>query len=239
MTMTENSYRRQRVYVAGPMRGEPQHNFPAFNQAAALFRAAGFVAVNPVEVGLMFGNDPAVSGADYVREDLLHVCRCDAIAILPRWERSVGARCEVAVALTLGLDFFDATNGHRIAPPARSIVTGGYEQQPGAVDLLDTLRAEVISWANATFTLANPHSKAAHLEREAKELRAAPRDVEEMADVFILLCHLSDGHDLAAAVRAKLEKNKLRAWGEPDAEGVVEHVAALVATPSAAGTAEK
>lgn len=215
---------QRRVYIAGPMRGEPEHNFPAFNRAAALFRASGFVVVNPVEVGLMFGNDPAVSGADYVREDLLHVCRCDAVALLPRWERSVGARCEVAVALTLGLDFFDAMNGHRVPAPPRSTVTGGYEHGPGTVEHLDLLRDEVIAWANATFTKASPHSKAAHLEREAKELRRDPLDVEEMADVFILLCHLSDGYDLAGAVRAKLEKNKRRAWGEPDADGVVEHV---------------
>jgi hypothetical protein len=71
---------------------------------------------------------------------------------------------------------------------------------------------------------ATAASKAAHLAREAEELRNDPADVREMADVFLLLSHISDGYDLVAAAREKLEENKRRSWGQPDAEGVVEHV---------------
>ncbi len=89
---------------------------------------------------------------------------------------------------------------------------------------LDALAVEARAWGNATFATATPASKAEHLRREAVELCRAPHDVEEMADVFLLLAHLSDGLDLAGAVRAKLDKNKQRTWGKPDADGVVEHV---------------
>ena len=74
-----------------------------------------------------------------------------------------------------------------------------------------------------------PRSIVEHLSREVQELRQEPTDLEEMADVFMLLVGLSDGRDLVGAVRAKLEKNKGRTWGQPDEDGVVEHTADGVA----------
>jgi hypothetical protein len=123
----------KRIYIAGPMRGLPDYNFPAFREAAVRFRQSGWVVVSPVEVGMMFGNDPSVPGGDYVREDLLHLVRCDAIALLPGWEASTGARCEVVVAITIGLTFFDAEVGDCITPPSRVTCCGGYEQPAGVV----------------------------------------------------------------------------------------------------------
>lgn len=38
-----------KVYVAGPMRGIPEFNFPAFNLAAKNLRADGHVVFNPAE----------------------------------------------------------------------------------------------------------------------------------------------------------------------------------------------
>ena len=39
-----------RIYIAGPMTGYAEMNFPAFNTAAARVRALGHEAVNPVEI---------------------------------------------------------------------------------------------------------------------------------------------------------------------------------------------
>jgi hypothetical protein len=214
------------IYIAGPMRGYPEHNFPAFDRASIMFRELGFSVRSPVEIGWShFRNDPAVPGAEYIRADVEALARCDRIALLPGWEASTGARCEVAVAITLGLVFYDATNALPIPTPERVTVCGGYERPPGAVELLDALLTEVRAWANATFGgMERQPSKIAHLRKEVDELAKAPHDVEEMADVFILLAHISDGHDLTGAVRAKFEKNKRRVWGKADAEGVIEHV---------------
>ena len=43
--------RANRVYVAGPMTGIAEHNFPAFNAAAASLRAAGWHVENPADHG--------------------------------------------------------------------------------------------------------------------------------------------------------------------------------------------
>lgn len=97
---------------------------------------------------------------------------------------------------------------------------------PGAVDTLDALADEIRSWQRATFPQATPHSVTEHLRREAIELATAPTDPEEIADVFLLTIGAANaaGHDLVTIVRAKLEKNKARTWGQPDEHGVVEHM---------------
>ena len=37
-------------YICGPMRGIPQFNFPAFDEAAELARAQGLIIINPAEI---------------------------------------------------------------------------------------------------------------------------------------------------------------------------------------------
>ena len=56
-----------RIYVAGPMTGHPQLNFPAFHTEAARLRALGYEVVNPAELNA----DP---GADW----LSHAHGCQA-----------------------------------------------------------------------------------------------------------------------------------------------------------------
>lgn len=91
---------------------------------------------------------------------------------------------------------------------------------------IDLLVREIARWQDETFPQKTPHSVATHLLKEAGELVAAPTDAEEIADVFMLCVGAANvnGVDLAAAVAAKLAKNKARTWGKPDADGVVQHV---------------
>lgn len=89
---------RQRVYVAGPMTGYPEMNFPAFHDAAARLRALGLEVFNPAELNL--GDDPAWE--DCMRADLRQMMHCNAICMLPGWEASRGATLEHHIATTLG-----------------------------------------------------------------------------------------------------------------------------------------
>ncbi len=111
-----------KIYVAGPMTGIPYFNYPAFHAAAARLRDEGHDVFNPAErdmerhgTDISAGNAAgcvAMAAAEHgfdrrvaLHEDLTFICReADAIALLPGWERSSGARAEHATALALGLE---------------------------------------------------------------------------------------------------------------------------------------
>lgn len=86
-----------RVYLAGPMTGIPDLNFPAFHAAAASLRASGFEVVNPAEINA----DPSAGWSACMREDIAQLVTCQAIALLPGFERSKGATLERHIALAL------------------------------------------------------------------------------------------------------------------------------------------
>lgn len=118
------------IYIAGPMRGYPDLNFPAFHDAADRFRRAGWTVRNPVEIGReTFGpSSDAVSPAGFLRADLRAILDCDAMALLPGWERSTGAKAEASVAVTLGFSFYDAVTMEEIDAPTLIEIRGGYER---------------------------------------------------------------------------------------------------------------
>lgn len=91
--------RANRVYVAGPMTGLPEYNFPAFNAAAAMLRAQGLHVENPAEHGIVDGAD----WADYLHYDLARLATCSEIYLLPGWSKSRGAALEALCAHTLGM----------------------------------------------------------------------------------------------------------------------------------------
>lgn len=103
-----------KLYIAGPMTGYPEFNFPAFATAALELRALGHDVVSPAEVPLPCGcedtgSSPACGAsahewADFLRSDLIALLRhAEGIAVLPQWEASRGASLEVHVAQALGL----------------------------------------------------------------------------------------------------------------------------------------
>jgi hypothetical protein len=100
----------KRVYISGPMTGLPDLNFPAFNAAAATLRAQGLDVVNPAEIN----PDGSASWEACMRADIKALCDCDAIALLPGWERSRGAHLELHLAHRLGMQVtFIPTNTTR------------------------------------------------------------------------------------------------------------------------------
>lgn len=88
-----------RIYVAGPMTGLPDFNFPAFNAAAAQLRALGYDVENPAENP----EPPCGSWLAYMRMAIVQVAKCDALVLLPGWEQSKGARVEFQLAVGLEL----------------------------------------------------------------------------------------------------------------------------------------
>ena len=93
-----------KLYLSGKMRGVPDYNFPAFEAAAALLRSVGHDVFSPAEresLEHLKAHGPS-SLSEYMARDLPEVCRRDAVATLPGWEDSHGARIETTVATELG-----------------------------------------------------------------------------------------------------------------------------------------
>lgn len=110
-----------KIYLAGPMSGYPNFNFPAFHAAAAQLREQGHFVFNPAERdverdGKDWGNEVAsgdlaeakAKGFDRrvaLGDDLAFICaEADGLALLPGWEKSSGACAEHAAAFALGLE---------------------------------------------------------------------------------------------------------------------------------------
>lgn len=104
------------LYVAGGMRGYKDFNFPTFDRAEQFLREYGHTTINPAqhdrENGFdgkgMTGFEPLSEREDFdlratLMWDLDQVANADGVAVLPGWEKSSGARAEVALAHALGV----------------------------------------------------------------------------------------------------------------------------------------
>jgi nucleoside 2-deoxyribosyltransferase len=101
-----------KVYVAGPMRGYKDYNFPAFEAACVALREAGYEVKSPHEMDLEIGFDPAkdewtsAMAHDAITRDVEAIKWADAIVLLPGWEKSTGANAELGVALWAGKEVY-------------------------------------------------------------------------------------------------------------------------------------
>ncbi|MAM17592.1 MAG: hypothetical protein CMH22_06495 [Methylophaga sp.] len=92
----------------------------------------------------------------------------------------------------------------------------------------------IIKWQNETFGESTSLSKVKHLLKEVDELGIAITYSDEnirleFADCLFLLFGAASKEgmtydDICAAIDEKLEINKSRVWGKPDADGVVENL---------------
>lgn len=89
------------LYLSGPLSGWEDNNYPLFHEVAAILREAGYAVVNPAE-----GPDDAPADATWqwwMRRAIAAMMTADAVAGLPDWTTSQGARTEIDLALNLGM----------------------------------------------------------------------------------------------------------------------------------------
>ena len=93
-----------KVYIAGPMSGYEEFNFPAFNRAEKLLRGVyGYKhVVNPAKLH----PTTDLPWAEFLKRDLRELTTCDAVFLLKGWEKSRGATLEAFVAYVLGLRLY-------------------------------------------------------------------------------------------------------------------------------------
>jgi NTP pyrophosphatase (non-canonical NTP hydrolase) len=107
----------------------------------------------------------------------------------------------IGTAIALGLEKISNSNSHK-----------------------KLLQSEVSRWANSALPSGANHLK--KLEQEIAELKDAPSDKMEMADVGLsLMLHAeTQGVDLLLVMREKFEIVKERKYGPLDADGISQHI---------------
>ena len=104
-----------KIYLAGPIHGYPDFNFPAFHACAAKIRALGHEVFSPAEKGAEkeIADDPSLQNSLSFRRkvfalDTDYICKeADAIAMMLSWQESTGATAERALARAIGLIVFE------------------------------------------------------------------------------------------------------------------------------------
>ena len=105
------SHERNRIYIAGPMHGLPNFNYPKFSEVEALLAKNGWIVENPVKIGEKFGTPEQINASPellcrVLNEELDVVRKCDAVFLLIGWHNSKGARREVENAINHQLDLY-------------------------------------------------------------------------------------------------------------------------------------
>jgi len=150
-------------YIAGPMTGIAEFNFPMFDLVAQCLREEGWQVISPAEMDRWDGFDErGMSGAEpltdqqrqrFARNDIGALLQVDAIIMLPGWERSTGATNESKIAAWLGLDAFEVAADVEGPIELRPLVLDGRwssvpQPQPSQPQYANA-RAEVLLGAEA------------------------------------------------------------------------------------------
>lgn len=128
-----------KAYIAGPMTGIPEYNFPAFREAAQRLRDEGYEVVSPVELDEAESFNEHGDGqpldksqyAHFLRRDLDAIADgVDVIVCLPGYENSKGAQVEIAFARSLGIPSVRIDTMQPVANPSGEVrvtneITGG------------------------------------------------------------------------------------------------------------------
>lgn len=91
----------KRVYLAGPMSGIADMNYPAFAEKTAELRALGHFVVSPAELCPI-----GTSYADAMRKDIMVLVQCDTIYMMRGWQQSKGATIELSIARVLEMEIW-------------------------------------------------------------------------------------------------------------------------------------
>lgn len=93
------------IYVSGPYRAPTEYevgqNIRAAEEAAIKLWQEGWAVICPHKNTARLGG--VVPDGVWIKGDIAMLIRCDAIYMLPTWERSEGARAEHEAAVKAGI----------------------------------------------------------------------------------------------------------------------------------------
>lgn len=110
-------------YLAGPMTGFPEYNFPAFDKAAKALREAHIKVMSPHEVNYNEVERGSLPRKVYLKTGLQLLMDCTGIILLPGWSRSAGAVAEMNVAHWLEMPMYQYGEGYLVCMSGGRIPT--------------------------------------------------------------------------------------------------------------------
>jgi hypothetical protein len=150
-----------KVYIAGPMTGYDEFNFPQFFQAERELKDLGHEPLNPawnnglsLEEAVENANYDGRSWQDYMRKDLLFLSQADVVCVLEGWKKSKGAQLEVQIAKALDIPIMILEDG-KLVPRVHTLGLAGYARSGK-----DTVAEELIKQGYIAMSFAGPIKKA-------------------------------------------------------------------------------
>lgn len=93
------------IYLAGRMRGLPEHGYPAFIEAEEQLRKRGYTQIiNPIHHADGVGTE--LPYEYYITQSIRDMIKAHAVCVLPLWEQSQGAGLEVHIGVVRGLPIY-------------------------------------------------------------------------------------------------------------------------------------
>jgi hypothetical protein len=129
-----------KIYISGPMTGFPDYNYPAFFEAESRlqFLLQNATVLNPARIDdneeVKFQHDRIY----YIRKSIELILEATHVYVLPGWEKSEGAKLEIAIGKELGLTFIgenvDVVEEENIFELAQKLVSTDRRKQYGPPD---------------------------------------------------------------------------------------------------------
>ena len=103
------------IYVAGPYRGRSREavelNIQAARSVGLLCCRKGWSPIIPhANTSHMDAMDPDIGDAFWLASTMELLRRCDAVVLVPGWDRSSGTKAEIDEAMRLNLQIFTSEN---------------------------------------------------------------------------------------------------------------------------------
>jgi hypothetical protein len=139
---------KKTVYIAGPMRGIKDYNFPAFDAASVKLEAMGYQVISPADLDREAGHSFSELGSDWdwntipegfnlkqavIRDTFAIINNADEICLLTGWANSKGAQAEAALGRWLGLKVWEL-EPEDVLQEAFRITRGDRQAQYGPPD---------------------------------------------------------------------------------------------------------
>ena len=102
---------KNKIYIAGPMTGYENYNYPKFFKIESILKEKGWIVINPARITDDFGGQNVFLSDLNAQKTILfeqqtQLMNCNAILLLDGWQKSVGSKIELQIALKHNLDIY-------------------------------------------------------------------------------------------------------------------------------------